>query len=136
MNSEMFKNYPQPDGYIPFNRPVKKPAEINTIVSGGFCSNFFKVKLPFDENIKGLKVIYKQEFRLYMEKIPTVVKENEKSFIVEVKFNNVESKQFGGTLLDTYAQVEVTYGDNMEQIFTPKVKINVVNTLKEELLDE
>ena len=65
--SDMFKNYPQPDDYIPDNRRVRIPKELVTIMSGETTTHSFE--LPFDySSYKDYKAIYKLGLDVVLEK--------------------------------------------------------------------
>ena len=55
----MFKNYPQPEGYIPDNRPkCHKPFELN-IMAGETAKHTFEVPFNVEEKCNAIEVIYK-----------------------------------------------------------------------------
>ena len=56
--SEMFKNYPQPDDYIPNNHPKCRKPMCLDIMAGETAIHTFEVPLNVDE-LEGYEVIYK-----------------------------------------------------------------------------
>ena len=57
--NEMFKNYPQPENYIPDNRPkCIKPCGIN-IMTGESAIHSFEIPFNVEEDCKYIEIIYK-----------------------------------------------------------------------------
>ena len=56
---DMFKNYPQPEDYIPDNRPKPMHQHEITIMTGETASHTFDVPFDVNEDCNGLEVIYK-----------------------------------------------------------------------------
>lgn len=110
MLSEMFKNYPQPDDYIPNNRPkCHKPLCLD-IMAGETAIHTFEVPLKVDE-LEGYEVIYKLGLN------PIIIKNNyQTEYIVDEDANKSiitctlypeETKLFGNdTLLDARVQLK------------------------------
>lgn len=106
--SEMFKNYPQPDDYIPNNRPkCHKPLCLD-IMAGETAIHTFEIPLNV-EDTEGYEVIYK----LGVE--PIIIKNNyQTEYIIDNDTSIItctlypeETKLFGNnTMLDAKVQLK------------------------------
>lgn len=128
--SEMFKNYPQPDDYIPNNRRKCHCRCKLDIMTGETSSHSFEI--PFDVTTDCID--YSIIYNYYLDKYLTVTKdrievisENGKS-ILTCKLSSEETMLFVNNLLDAHVQVRFVMLDG-SITFSEIYKINVKKSL-------
>lgn len=114
--SDMFRNYPQPDYYIPDNRRIPIPKDIITIMSGETTTHSFEVPLNLNEDTKDYKAIYKLGLNVVLEKqkndFDVIYDEDTKTSIMTVILTPSETMLFKDTLLDAHVQLKFTLNDD------------------------
>ena len=113
--SDMFKNYPQPDDYVPDNRRVRIPKELLTIMSGETTTHSFE--LPFNyESYKDYKAIYKLGINVVLEKskeeCTAMYDEDEDISILSWTLSPSETMLFRDTNLDAKVQLRFVESDD------------------------
>ena len=130
--SKMFKNYPQPDTYIPDNRPQKPLIKELVISTGSNCIHTFLVPAELKDLISNITVVY----RLGLEDIITKVTnaneildhEND-VYTFSVTLSYDETNLFANTYLAARCQVYFNTIDN-DVITSPIFDIKVIDGLK------
>lgn len=128
MLSEMFKNYPQPDDYIPNNHPrchCIKPLEI---MSGETTTHTFEIPFNVKTDTLGVEVMYKLGVNLVLvktnENLTITTDEEKNSSIISCEITSQESLLFRNTILDTHVQIKFIMLDKtikMSEIYKVKV---------------
>ena len=117
--SNMFDHYPQPEWYIPNNRPRPcKPHDL-TILTGETTIHTFDVPhFTINEYCRDLEVIYKVGITCVIKKslsdVQVVVTEHGDS-IVTVTLSAGETNYFKSTVLDSEVQLKFYLVDNSTQ---------------------
>lgn len=127
--SEMFKNYPQPDDYIPNNRPKCHCCKKLEIMAGETAIHTFEVPLKVEE-LENVEVIYK----LGIE--PIIVKDlngiiytdDEDSSIITITLYPYETSLFAHTSLDAKVQIKFILPDNVVE-YSDIYNIKLLNAL-------
>ena len=126
----MFDNYNKNSTEIPCNlyKFINVP-EDNFIITGANCYNTFHLFYEYDEELlQDVSVTYEQVERLTLKKNDVeVIPLDNGTFLVKCNLGPEDTIKFGGTNLDTLAQVRFVYGNRV--LYGAKVKINVLNTL-------
>ena len=108
--SEMFKNYPQPEDYIPNNRHSIVIKEQLTIMAGESTSHSFEVPFDVDEQMSDYAVIYKLGLDVVVEKdksqLSYVYDEDHNESIITCLLTPEETALFKNTLLSAAAQIK------------------------------
>ena len=130
--SEMFDNYPQPDDYIPNNRPKPIEREELKIVTGETVTHTFHVPFNVEEQCYELEVIYKLGVK------PIIIK-NSYSLEITIEEDNTttikctltpeETKLFANTLLSARVQTKY-YLNNGDVTFSKIDIIDVTDSLE------
>lgn len=113
----MFDNYPQPDDYIPNNRPKPMHKHEITIMTGETASHTFDVPFDVKEDCIDIEVIYKLGLNVIITK-----KSNELDIVSKEKgdwhyssvtssLSSEETALFHDTLLDANVQIKFTMKD-------------------------
>ena len=116
MGSKMFDRYPQPEEYIPYNRPRPRKDEEVTIMAGETTVHSFEVPAVTEQGAANFKVIYKLGLDVVIEKSkgnPDVKVDTGKCMsIITCTLKPAETNIFRNTLLDAWVQVifEMTDG--------------------------
>jgi len=131
MSSEMFRNYPQPDDYVPNNRPrCHKPFKLD-IMTGETAIHTFEIPFNVEESCDDVKVIYKSGLT------PEITKEQSELEITTTEHGNSiitctlsaeETSIFQNTLLDTKVQLKF-YMKNGDITYSDIYNVKVVNSL-------
>ncbi len=129
--SEMFKNYPQPEDYIPNNRPkCQKPFRLD-IMTGETAIHTFEVPFNVEEECDNFEVIYQLGIKPIIIKssysLTVFIDENGNS-IITCKLNPNETKLFETTCLDTKVQIKFVMNDG-SVIFSDIYKVIVNDSL-------
>ena len=132
--SELFKNYPQPDEYIPNNRPkCHKPMKID-IMSGETSIHTFEIPFNVEKDCSSFEVIYKLGVEIVLIKHfldCSLTSEEDKSIITCV-LSSEETKLFANNLLDTNVQIKFIMKDN-SVIYSDIYKVYVKDSLESDL---
>ena len=114
--SDIFKNYPQPDYYIPDNRRIYLPKDIITIMSGETTTHSFEVPLNLNTDTKDYKAIYHLGLKVVLEKpkseCDVIYDEETKTSIMTWILTPSETMLFKDTLLDAQVQLKFTLNDD------------------------
>lgn len=112
--SEMFRNYPQPDDYIPDNHPRCHKHPKLEIMCGETVNHTFEVPFNIDETTSRVEVIYKLGLTNVLiktnENIEIVSEDNHS--IINVVITPEETLSFAHSLLDTSVQIKFVLKDN------------------------
>lgn len=107
--SKMFKNYPQPEGYVPNNRPrCCRPHDI-TIMAGETAEHSFEIPFNIGEVCNNVEVIYKLGLTdvLVKDVNSTDLYETEHgNTIIKIVLSSVETVLFAHTLLNASVQIK------------------------------
>ena len=107
--NEMFDRYPQPEDYIPDNRPRPhcfKPLEI---MSGETVSHSFEIPFDVKTDTKDYDVIYKLGIKDIIIKTKDeleVTDFDDRVSIITCKLSPIETQQFFNTSLDCHVQIK------------------------------
>ena len=113
----MFKNYPQPEDYIPDNRPkCHKPFRLD-IMAGETATHTFEIPFNVVESCSNVEVIYKLGLKDIITKSVNLsgedVLETESNHsIITCRLSEEETKLFANTLLDAKVQLKFYMIDN------------------------
>lgn len=130
----MFDNYPQPEDYIPDNRPRPKHKHEITIMTGETASHTFDVPFDVNEDCIDIEVIYKLGLNVIITK-----KSNELDIVSKEKgdwhyssvtssLSSEETALFHDTLLDANVQIKFTMKDGAIQ-YSEIYKVDVQDSL-------
>jgi len=125
--SEMFKNYPQPEDYIPNNRPRCCPKKGLDMMAGETAFHSFEIPFNVVTDCLDYKVIYKLgiDVILVKSKEQLTVVEEDNSSIINCELSSSETKLFGNTLLSTEVQIKFIMNDgSVSYTDVYKVKVN------------
>ena len=138
----MFDWYPQPDEYIPTNRPKPKKKFQLDIMTGETASHTFEV--PFDvedeelgcEDIEiiyklGTKVVLTRHWKILPSQIEVVQKQkgNWKYSVLTTHLSDEDTMLFHGTYLDAKVQIKFIMKDYTVQ-YSEIYPITVVDSLQ------
>ena len=130
--SEMFKNYPQPDDYIPNNRPrCCKPFKLDIMV-GETSVHSFDIPFNVEEDCVTYSIIYKlgiEDVVIKKKDDISVIKEEDETSILSCTLSPAETKLFNSTVLDTHVQLKFVMKDN-STIFSEIYKVRIRNSLE------
>lgn len=107
----MFKNYPQPEDYIPDNRPkCHKPFRLD-IMAGETATHTFEIPFNVVESCSNVEVIYKLGLKDIITKSVNlsgedVVETECNHSIITCRLSEEETKLFANTLLDAKVQLK------------------------------
>ena len=135
--SDRFRNYPQPEDYIPNNYPrhcCKPPLEI---MAGETTSHSFDVPFNLANECFNVEVIYQLGVEPVIIKgipdIEIIVIENDNS-IVTCKLSPEETILFKNTLLDTHVQLKfylndgsIVYSEIYKVFVNDALDLNLIN---------
>lgn len=131
--SEIFRNYPQPDNYIPDNRPIKIEPKKLTIMTGETTTHTFEVPFNALEVCRTVEIIYKQglqevfhKFGDALEILPT---HNGHCCTISCHLGAGETSYFRHNLLDTKVQLKF-YMKDYSIAFSEIYDIEVLNSLE------
>ncbi len=134
--SEMFKNYPQPDDYIPNNHPKHCKKHELEIMSGETTTHTFEIPFNVNEETLDFKIIYKLGVEVVLVKnksaLTIVIDENNNS-IISCVISSQESSKFKHTSLDAHVQIKFImkdYTTQMSEIYKVKLR-NSLDSLEE-----
>ena len=129
--SEMFKNYPQPDNYIPDNRPKCIPEFGLDIMTGETASHSFDIPFNVEDEALNYYVIYKLGIDVILVKDKEnliVTEEDDGTSVITCGLSEEETKMFSSTILDTSVQLKFLFKDN-SIAYTDIYSVNVVDAL-------
>ena len=132
--SEMFKNYPQPDDYIPNNRPRCHCKCKLVIMTGETSSHSFEIPFNVETDTLDYWVIYKLGLKDIIVKNKSELEltpfdESTGFSIITCVLSSDETKLFADTVLDTRVQIKFEMLDN-SIAFTEIYKVKVVDSLE------
>ena len=134
---DMFHNYPQPEGYVPNNRPVKLERKILSIMAGETSLQSFDVRMNIPEEASSTFVIYKLGLSDIIVKsndeLEITYDEDKKISLVTCKLSAEETKIFAHTVLSCRVQLKFIL-KNGSTIFTDIYPVKLSNSL--EVYDE
>ena len=126
--SEMFKNYPQPDDYIPNNHPRHCKKHELEIMSGETTTHTFEIPFNVEKDTLGIEVLYKLGVNLVLvktnEDLTITTDEETNSSIISCEITSQESLLFRDTVLNTNVQIKFIMLDKtikMSEIYKVKV---------------
>lgn len=109
MGSKMFDRYPQPEEYIPDNRPRPRKEKEVTIMAGETTIHSFEVPAVTEQGADNFRIIYKLGLDIVVEKSkndPDVEVNTGKCMsIITCTLDPEETNIFRNTLLDAWVQV-------------------------------
>lgn len=132
--SKMFDNYPQPEGYIPNNRPRCRIPHTIDIMAGETAEHSFEVPFNVDESCDSFEVIYKLGInpiiiknQSHLEKVIT----EHGTTLITCKLSSDETSMFGDTLLSAKVQLKF-YMKNNTISYSEIYKVNLRDSLDED----
>lgn len=130
--SEMFKNYPQPDDYIPNNRRKCKCKCGLKIMTGESTSHSFEIPFNVSKDCLDYQIIYRYNLNHYLiitkDRIETIIDEDKNTSILTCSLSAEETMLFEHNLLDADVQIKFFMLDN-SVTFTEVYKIKVTKSL-------
>lgn len=131
MSSEMFRNYPQPDDYVPNNRPkCHKPFKLD-IMTGETAIHTFEIPFDVKEVCDVVEVIYKSGLTPEIVKNDSeleIITDDWGHSIITCTLSAEETSLFTNTLLDTKVQLKF-YMKNQDVTYSDIYNVKVVNSL-------
>lgn len=134
---EMFKNYPQSEDYVPYNRPRPLPDKKIEIMTGESTIHTFEIPFNVIENTYNFQIIYKLGLKDVLIKssdlgeVDIKILPSGKS-IVSCAISAEESKLFRYTCLNTFVQIKFIMIDRsikMSEIY----KVTIRNSIDTDL---
>jgi len=130
--SDIFRNYPQPDDYIPDNRPIKIEPKKLTIMTGETTTHTFEVPFNAIELCRDVEIIYKQGLHEVFHKSGTALEiiptHNEHCCIISCYLGSGETSYFRDNLLDTKVQLKF-YMKDYTIAYSEIYDVEVLNSL-------
>lgn len=129
----MFDRYPQPDDYVPNNRPkCHKPFKLD-IMAGETASHTFEIPFNIEEDCNSVEVIYSLGIKPILIKttndLEISIDDCEcKHSLVMCRLSGEETKLFADTLLSARVQLKF-YMKNEDITYSAIYKINLLNSL-------
>ena len=129
--SEMFNNYPQPEDYIPNNRPRFCPPHTIDIMTGETAIHTFEIPFNVHENCDGVEMMYKQGVEIIISKAMNELDltEDEHSCVIGCKLMPEETAKFNRNVLNTNVQIKFTMKDG-GVIYSEIYPVKVSNSLE------
>ena len=131
--SEMFKNYPQSEDYIPNNRPRKHECPKIEIMTGETAVHTFEIPFDVEADCSDFEVIYKLglEDIIIRDKndLDTTVMEDDTS-IITCSLSPFETEMFKDTLLRASVQIKF-YMNTGAIAFSEIYRVYIVNSLED-----
>ena len=130
----MFDNYPQPEDYIPNNRPKPMHKHEITIMTGETASHTFDVPFDVNEDCIDIEVIYKLGLKVIVTKksdeldIVSREKGDWHYSSVTSSLSSEETALFHNTLLDANVQIKFTMKDGAIQ-YSEIYKVDIQDSL-------
>lgn len=126
--TEMFNNYPQPEDYIPDNRPKPIEEVKIDIMTGGTAIHTFEVPFNVSEECNEIEVIYKQGIKpiIIKNSFSLEVVESEGKSIVTSTLSPEETQMFKNNILKTRVQMKFYMKDD-SVIYSEIYKVTVRN---------
>ena len=121
--SEMFKHYPQPDNYTPYNIPHGIKHEEITIMAGESATHSFEIPFNVIEDVTDFEIIYKLGISMSLIKsylgekekeypaITVVYDEDSHKSMITCVLSVIETQLFRDTLLDCKVQIKFIMKD-------------------------
>lgn len=129
--SEMFNNYPQPNDYIPDNRPkCFCPPKLDIMVGETSVQSF---DIPFDveTDCSDWEIIYKVGLEIVLTKKKgdiSIIKQDNNTSLISCVITPTETKLFNSTILDTFVQIKFVM-KNKDTIYSDIYKVKIKNAL-------
>ena len=132
----MFDRYPQPEDYIPDNRPRPKHKHEITIMTGETASHTFDVPFDVNTDCSDCSVIYKLGLKVIITKGPDALdivsreKDGWHFSSITAHLSSEDTALFHNTLLDAHVQIKFTMNDGAIQyseIYPVKVEDSLDN---------
>lgn len=129
--SEMFNNYPQPDDYIPNNRPkCHCPCKLDVMVGETSVQSF---DIPFNvlEDCSNWEIIYKLGVDIVLTKKKEeidIITQDDNTSLISCVLTPAETRLFYSKFLDTNVQIKFIM-KNGDTIYSDIYKINITNAL-------
>lgn len=128
--SDMFRNYPQPEGYTPNNRIRCHGRKPITLMAGETTTHTFDVPFDIKKDTTNLEIIYKLGLSPVLVKDETEVEigdydEEKHQSVLTCVISSEESKLFADTLLKASVQIKFIMTDGSTlytEIYTIKLK--------------
>ena len=133
MGSKMFDHYPQPDDYIPHNKPsICREREVK-IMAGETTVHSFEVPFRIDDTVIDFKAIYKLGLNVILTKpkgecTDIVYDECRCLSIITWTLSADETNLFRDTLMDAKVQLEFNMSDG-STLYTDIIKIKLQDSL-------
>ena len=132
----MFKNYPQPDDYIPDNRYKCHCKEELTIMPGEYTVHSFAVDFDVEEQMVQYTVMYKLGLNIVIEKhkneLEVVYDQDTGVSIITCKLSPTESLLFKDIVLNAFVQLKFV---TKESGVTPYPEISYSEVYPVKLID-
>lgn len=134
--SDIFKNYPQPDDYVPNNRQCDCACcdGKDQIIIGGTTLHTFKLKFLYSEECDGFDIIYRQsldkELIISSSSLgaPYEMEEVDGKTLITVTLSPETTSEFH-PFRDTFAQIKLYMKDG-SVIFGDKNRLEMISTLR------
>lgn len=130
--TDMFNNYPQPEGYIPNNRPRHRKPFCLDIMAGETAVHTFEIPFNVNEACNGFEVIYKLGLTTLIIKnsseLEIIIGECGNSLIT-CTLTPEETALFADTLLDAKVQIKFYMKDEGTVSYSEVYKIKLLNSL-------
>ena len=132
MGSKMFDRYPQPEGYIPDNRPRCHEPSVVEIMAGETTVHTFEVPFPIDETVRDFKAIYKLGLEVVLElpydRCEVLYDSRRMLSILTWTLTPEETNLFRNTCLSAQVQVKFDMSDG-STLYTEIVNIQLEDSL-------
>ena len=131
--SEMFKNYPQPEDYVPNNRPKHCKCSRITLMTGETAEHTFDIPFNVESDCLDYSVIYKLglEDIIIKEKdeLEVSISEDNKFSTITCHLSSEETSLYRNTLLSANVQLKF-YMRDASVAFSDIYKIYVTTSLE------
>lgn len=133
--SEMFKNYPQPEDYIPNNMHTCHPQFKIDIMTGETASHSFEVPFDVEASCLNYYVMYKLGIELIIEKDKNHLEVNKTNCgsIITCRLSSEETSKFAHTCLSTKVQLRFMMA-NGEILYSEIYNVGVTSSLSSEII--
>lgn len=132
---EMFNNYPQPDDYIPNNRPKPICPSKLSIMVGETSVQSFDIPFNVEEDCSNWEVIYKVGLEIVLVKKKedtTIITQDDGTSLISFVLTPAETQLFNNLVLSTQVQIKFTMKTG-ETIYSDIYQIKVINALDAEV---
>jgi hypothetical protein len=126
----MFNNYPQPNGYIPNNRPMPCKCHKLEMVAGETTSHSFEIPFNIEGVVNEWSVIYKlgNNVVLVKDKTQCTYFIDDDKTIINCLLSADDTLLFSNTLLNTRVQIKFIMKD-LSVLYTDIYPVKVKDTL-------